>query len=65
MTVVDGPNQRTDFHDALDEEFFDQFKGNAYLNIFTNGKAEPVELQESAVRPGNGKRQRLTGCGFE
>ncbi|MFM9969117.1 MAG: 3-hydroxyanthranilate 3,4-dioxygenase [Burkholderiales bacterium] len=54
VTVVGGPNHRTDFHDDPYEEFFWQFKGNAYLNtmeIGDNGLARPgrVELKEGAM----------------
>ncbi|NMG66000.1 3-hydroxyanthranilate 3,4-dioxygenase [Azoarcus indigens] len=46
VTVVGGPNQRTDFHDDPVEEFFYQFKGNAYLLIWDRGRYERVELKE-------------------
>jgi 3-hydroxyanthranilate 3,4-dioxygenase len=46
VTVVGGPNQRTDFHDDPYEEFFWQFKGNAFLNIIEGGKRSVVELRE-------------------
>lgn len=46
VTVVGGPNLRTDYHDDPLEEFFYQFKGNAYLNIMDNGKTDRVELKE-------------------
>lgn len=46
VTVVGGPNERTDFHDDPFEEFFYQFKGNAYLNIMNEGKVERVDLKE-------------------
>ena len=49
VTVVGGPNQRTDFHDDPYEEFFWQFKGNAYLNTMENGKPGRVELKEGAI----------------
>ena len=49
VTVVGGPNQRTDFHDDPLEEFFYQFKGNAYLNIMDNGKVERVDLKEGDI----------------
>lgn len=49
VTVVGGPNQRTDYHDDPFEEFFWQFKGNAYLNVIENGKAGRVELREGAI----------------
>jgi 3-hydroxyanthranilate 3,4-dioxygenase len=46
VTVVGGPNLRTDYHDDPLEEFFYQFKGNAFLNIMDNGKPSRVELKE-------------------
>jgi 3-hydroxyanthranilate 3,4-dioxygenase len=49
VTVVGGPNQRTDFHDDPYEEFFWQFKGNAYLNIMENGRQRRVDLKEGAM----------------
>ena len=49
VTVVGGPNQRTDFHDDPYEEFFWQFKGNAYLNVIENGRPGRVELPEGAI----------------
>jgi len=49
VTVVGGPNQRTDYHDDPYEEFFYQLRGNAYLNIMTDGKRERVELREGAM----------------
>ena len=48
-TVVGGPNKRTDFHDDPFEEFFYQFRGNAYLNTMEEGKPGRVELSEGAV----------------
>lgn len=33
VTIVGGPNKRTDFHDDPFEEYFYQLKGNASLNI--------------------------------
>jgi 3-hydroxyanthranilate 3,4-dioxygenase len=49
VTVVGGPNKRTDFHDDPLEEFFYQFKGNAYLNIMDRGKQERVDLNEGDI----------------
>lgn len=49
VTVVGGPNQRTDFHDDPVEEFFYQFKGNAYLYIWENGEYERVDLHEGDI----------------
>jgi 3-hydroxyanthranilate 3,4-dioxygenase len=49
VTVVGGPNQRTDYHDDPYEEFFYQFKGNAYLNTMERGQPGRVELKEGAM----------------
>ena len=46
VTVVGGPNQRSDFHDDPLEEFFYQFKGDAYLLIWDRGRYERVDLKE-------------------
>jgi 3-hydroxyanthranilate 3,4-dioxygenase len=46
VTVVGGPNKRSDFHDDPMEEFFYQFKGNAYLLILDRGKYDRVDLKE-------------------
>ena len=49
VTVVGGPNGRSDFHDDPSEEFFYQFKGNAYLLILDRGKYEKVHLREGDI----------------
>ena len=49
VTIVGGPNQRTDFHDDPYEEFFYQFEGNAYLDTMDDGKPGRVELGEGAM----------------
>ena len=49
VTIVGGPNLRTDFHDDPYEEFFWQFKGNAALNLMENGKPRRMELKEGAI----------------
>lgn len=50
VTVVGGPNHRTDFHDDPYEEFFWQFKGNAYLNTMSpQGERGRIELKEGAM----------------
>jgi len=49
VTVVGGPNQRTDFHDDPYEEFFYQFKGNAYLDLMVQGRRERLDLKEGAM----------------
>lgn len=49
VTVVGGPNERTDFHDDPLEEFFWQFKGNAFLEIWDAGRYERVDLKEGDI----------------
>lgn len=49
VTVVGGPNKRSDFHDDPVEEFFYQFKGNAYLVVLDRGKYERVDLREGDI----------------
>jgi len=49
ITVVGGPNARTDYHDDPLEEFFYQFKGNAWLSIMDRGKAERIDLKEGDI----------------
>jgi 3-hydroxyanthranilate 3,4-dioxygenase len=49
VTVVGGPNARTDFHDDPFEEFFWQFKGDAHLVVWENGRFDRVELREGDI----------------
>lgn len=49
VTVVGGPNQRSDYHDDPYEEFFYQFKGNAHLNLWQDGRMQRVDLKEGDV----------------
>ncbi|WP_198971113.1 3-hydroxyanthranilate 3,4-dioxygenase [Xylophilus sp. ASV27] len=49
VTIVGGPNGRSDFHDDPIEEFFYQFKGNAHLVILDRGQYERVDLREGDV----------------
>lgn len=49
VTVVGGPNQRTDYHDDPYEEFFYQMRGNASLELRVDGHRERVALKEGAV----------------
>lgn len=49
VTVVGGPNQRTDFHDDPFEEYFHQFRGNAHLLVLDRGKFERIDLREGDI----------------
>ena len=49
VTVVGGPNQRTDFHDDPYEEYFWQFQGNAFLNIMDRGQRDRIELKQGTM----------------
>ncbi|VCU71161.1 3-hydroxyanthranilate 3,4-dioxygenase [Pigmentiphaga humi] len=49
VTVVGGPNHRTDYHDDPLEEFFYQIRGNAYLKVLVDGKQERVDLKEGDI----------------
>ncbi len=68
VTVVGGPNLRTDFHDDPFEEFFYQIRGDIVLRIMEDGKPRDVPLQRRrhllaaaarsafAAAPGAGQR---------
>lgn len=45
VTVVGGPNQRTDFHDDPIEEFFYQLRGNMVLRVMEEEGKPPVDVQ--------------------
>jgi len=49
VTVVGGPNARSDFHDDPLEEFFWQFKGNAELLMWDRARYERVPLKEGDI----------------
>lgn len=49
VTVVGGPNHRTDYHDDPLEEFFYQMYGDAYLNLWVDGRRERIDLKEGDV----------------
>lgn len=49
VTIVAGPNERSDFHDDPVEEFFYQFKGNAFIIIWDRDRYERVNLNEGDV----------------
>lgn len=49
VTVVGGPNQRTDFHDDPVEEFFYQLKGDMLLKVIENGRHYDVPVREGDI----------------
>lgn len=49
VTVVGGPNSRTDFHDDPVEEFFYQLKGDMLLKLVENGEHYDVRLREGDI----------------
>jgi 3-hydroxyanthranilate 3,4-dioxygenase len=49
VTVVAGPNQRTDYHDDPCEEFFYQLEGDMVLRIWDDGAPRDVPIREGEV----------------
>jgi 3-hydroxyanthranilate 3,4-dioxygenase len=49
VTVVGGPNKRTDYHDDPVEEFFYQLKGNAVLKVNDQGDFYDIPLREGDI----------------
>src|SRR4051812_32922610 len=49
VTVVGGPNSRTDFHINEGEEFFYQVEGNIVLKVMEKGKLVDVEIREGDI----------------
>lgn len=45
VTIVGGPNQRTDFHDDPIEEFFYQIQGSMVLRVMEEEGRPPVDVQ--------------------
>lgn len=45
VTVVGGPNQRTDFHDDPVEEFFYQLEGNMVLRVMESEGKPPRDIR--------------------
>ncbi|WP_427309821.1 3-hydroxyanthranilate 3,4-dioxygenase [Cupriavidus sp. H39] len=44
VTVVGGPNARTDYHDDPTEEFFYQIKGDITLRVMEEAGRPPIEI---------------------
>ncbi|MCA8888876.1 MAG: 3-hydroxyanthranilate 3,4-dioxygenase [Parvularculaceae bacterium] len=49
VTIIGGPNKRTDFHDDPVEEFFYQIKGDMILKIADNGDFYDVRIREGDI----------------
>jgi 3-hydroxyanthranilate 3,4-dioxygenase len=49
VTVVGGPNQRTDYHDDPYEEFFYQLKGNMRLRVIEDGRPTDIKIDEGGI----------------
>jgi 3-hydroxyanthranilate 3,4-dioxygenase len=49
VTVVGGPNQRTDYHDDPVEEFFYQLKGDMVLKVGDKGNFYDVPIREGEI----------------
>lgn len=49
VTIIGGPNQRTDYHDDPAEEFFYQLKGDIVLRIIEDGKPRDLPIREGDV----------------
>jgi 3-hydroxyanthranilate 3,4-dioxygenase len=49
VTVVGGPNVRTDFHDDPYEEFFYQIRGNMTLRVIDEGVPRDLPINEGDI----------------
>ncbi|MBI3707133.1 MAG: 3-hydroxyanthranilate 3,4-dioxygenase [Proteobacteria bacterium] len=49
VTIVGGPNRRTDFHDDPAEEFFYQLAGDITLRVIENGAFRDLPLRQGDV----------------
>lgn len=49
VTVVGGPNQRTDYHDDPLEEFFFQLHGNMVLRLMEDGRPRDMSICEGDI----------------
>lgn len=49
VTVVGGPNRRTDYHDDPMEEFFYQLRGDMLLKVVEDGEFYDVPIREGDV----------------
>ncbi len=49
VTVVGGPNARTDYHINQGEEFFYQLEGDIVLRCLVEGKAEEIAIRQGDI----------------
>lgn len=49
VTVVGGPNARTDYHVNEGEEFFYQLEGDIVLKVFDEGKFSDLSIKEGEI----------------
>jgi 3-hydroxyanthranilate 3,4-dioxygenase len=49
VTVVGGPNQRTDYHVDEGEEFFYQLEGDITLRVLQHGKPHDIPIREGEI----------------
>lgn len=49
VTVVGGPNSRTDFHDDPVEEFFYQLEGDMLLKVIEDGEFRDIIIREGDI----------------
>lgn len=49
VTVVGGPNARTDFHINEGEEFFYQLEGTMNLRVIDEGQVQDIPIQEGEI----------------
>jgi 3-hydroxyanthranilate 3,4-dioxygenase len=49
VTIVGGPNARTDFHDDPLEEFFYQLRGDMVLRIMDEGKPRDLPINQGDI----------------
>jgi 3-hydroxyanthranilate 3,4-dioxygenase len=49
VTVVGGPNQRTDFHDDPCDEFFYQLRGDMVLRVWEHDAPRDIPIREGEI----------------